>query len=203
MSNDVFWLGAGCLALVELVSGAAITRACLRTTVCIVGTIELGSMRLMRMLCPPRYEVVRSCHKCGSCCTQIVSNPPSLIKRTVLINAYLFAHKLLHNFDVVGRGPDDEVLFSCAHLRSDGRCRIYARRPFMCRNYPVRPFFRQPQLLPGCGYGIASKAVARMRRRACLPIVNPGVTVHHPTRDHDGLDLASDFEWFNDSDGKS
>jgi len=42
--------------------------------------------------------------------------------------------------------------------------------------------------------------VARMRRRAALPIVNPGVTVHHPTREARGeIGRDDDFEWLDDT----
>jgi hypothetical protein len=84
---------------------------------------------------------------------------------------------------------------SCGHLRTDGRCGIYRHRPFLCRNFPVRPLFDEPSVLPGCSYAVAPRPVLEMRARPSLRIVNPGVTVHHPTRTHKGEDERDDFEW--------
>ena len=193
--------GAGYL-LVEWVSRGALTRALLTVAIVAFATAEELAARAVRLVRPPRFVVTGSCHRCGDCCRMIVADPPRLVKDTALLRLLVLYHRALRNFTVTGRGPNDEVIFSCGHLRADGRCGIYARRPLLCRNYPLRPFFTAPQLMPECSYQIAPQAVARMHARASLPIVNPGVTVHHPTRTTRGaLGQSEDYEWLDDTPG--
>lgn len=145
--------------------------------------LDLGAMALVRRVIPPRYALVGRCQKRGVCCESIVGNPPSFVKRRPwawrLFAAY---HRISHNFEVVGRGPDGELIFRCGHLKSDKRCGIYRHRPLLCRNYPRQPFYVPPILLPGCGYRVVHRSLSNHRPRPSLAIVNPTVSVHHPTR---------------------
>lgn len=160
--------------------------------------LELFALSVIRKIFPPQFELVGACQKGGSCCQQIVGNPPKFVKdNTFLLNLFAGYHRVMHRFSVVGRGDDGELVFSCGHLKSDGRCGIYRYRPLICRNYPLRPFFGPPNVLPGCGYQFARREVAKMQTRTSLPILNPGVVVHHPTRAHKGHDLPEDFEWMD------
>ena len=142
---------------------------------------DLACTRLVQRVIKPQYVLGGSCHKRGVCCKSIIGNPPTFIKKSWALRLYAGYHALMHKFEVVGRTEDDGLIFSCGHLRSDGRCGIYRHRPRLCRNYPVLPFFGPPQLLPGCGYKVVPRAVSEMRTRPSLPIIDAHVAVHHPT----------------------
>lgn len=200
MPTDAVFLLLGCFALVELVTRARITRWAWREIARFFIVMELLALAVVRKVFPPQFELLGGCQKSGSCCQQIVGDPPKLVKdNKVLLNLFASYHRVMHRFTVVGRGDNGELVFSCGHLRTDGRCGIYKYRPLICRNYPVQPFFGAPSVLPGCGYQYARREVAKMRGRESLPILNPGVVVHHPTRSHKGHDLPSDFEWVEDA----
>jgi len=190
----------GCFAVLELVLRGGITRRVWFEIVRFFAAFEMAMIALVRLAFPPRYRVLGSCVKCGSCCRQIVADPPRVMKRGALLWLFLAYHRVMHNFEVVGRGPEhDELVFSCGHLGTDGRCGIYWRRPFLCRAYPHRPYFVAPELLPDCSFAVAHRSVARMRRRVGLPLLAAGVSVHHPTRDHKGESLPRDYEWVDES----
>jgi hypothetical protein len=144
--------------------------------------LEIYAVKLVRFVYPPRFEIVGECHKRGTCCKSIIGNPPDWVKRGRWLQLFAAYHRVFHNFQVVARGPNDEVIFSCGHLRSDGRCGIYRYRPMLCRTYPVLPWFDAPKVLPGCGYQVAPRVVTAMKPRASLRIINPRVAVHHPAR---------------------
>ena len=121
------------------------------------------------------------CQRCGDCCEHIVSSPPKILAQGLGLRMYLAFHKLTHNFSVNYRGPNQEIVFKCGHLRNDGACSIYWRRPLLCRRYPLPPDRGQPKVLPNCSYFYTPKVVAKMKSRSSLKILNPIVAVHHPT----------------------
>ncbi len=169
------------LLIYEIATRARLTRLIWNELTRVFILFDLGCQRLVQRVVKPQYVLGGSCHKRGVCCRSIIGNPPNIIKKTWGLRLYAGYHALMHKFEVVGRTEDDGLIFSCGHLRSDGRCGIYRHRPRLCRNYPVLPFFGPPQLLPGCGYKIIPRAVAAMKPRVSLPIVNAHVAVHHPT----------------------
>jgi hypothetical protein len=131
------------------------------------------------------------------CCTLTVGDPPRWLKQKQwLLNLWIAMHQALHNFQPAARGPNDEVIFSCGYLQSNGRCGIYRFRPFLCRHYPVLPFFKEPAVLPGCGYCVLPRVVSKMRAHPRLPILNPRVAVHHPSPVY----LRHDSKTFKDLD---
>lgn len=143
--------------------------------------LDLACARLVQRCVRPRYVLRGRCQKRGLCCQNIVAQPPRLIRRRPrLLQLFAHFHRVMHNFHVVARTDDGGLIFSCGHLKTDGRCGIYRYRPRICRDYPVLPFFGPPQLLPGCGYRVAPRVVAAMRAPASLAIVNPHTAVHHP-----------------------
>jgi hypothetical protein len=192
----------GAYLLVEIVMRGALTRTLFGIATTAFALLDAFGMRVVRLVRPPRFAVLGRCRRCGECCRMIIGDPPGFVKKSVLLDLYVAYHRVAHAFILAGRGPNGEVLLACARQRADGRCGIYARRPLLCRNYPVLPFFDEPKLLPSCGFRIAQRAVARMRPRAALRILNPGVTVRHPTREHAGeLSRDDDFEWVDDTPG--
>lgn len=187
-------------ALVEWVTKGMLTRGFWTLAISSFAALEAAATRVVQLVRPPRFVITGSCYRCGDCCRMIVANPPRLLHKYGLLRLFAAYHRLAHGFVVTARGPAGEVIFSCMHLRADRRCGIYKRRPLLCRNYPVLPFFETPRVMPACSYSVAPRAVALMKTRASLPIVNPGVTVHHPTRPQRGtLGQSDDYEWLDDS----
>lgn len=175
------WIGLVVLALTEVVHRFVLCRLVWREVMRLFILFDLAMTKLVARVIKPRYEIRGSCDKRGVCCTQILGNPPRFVKRSFLLQWFANYHRIMHNFHVVARGPDQELIFRCGHLKTDGRCGIYRYRPRLCRNYPVLPFFEPPRLLPGCGYAVVPRRVGAMRAHPRLPILNPVAAVHHPT----------------------
>jgi hypothetical protein len=189
-------LAALCVFMgVEALSRAAVTRWLWRELLRLFVLADLAAVRLVQKIVPPRYELRGACDQRGVCCTQIVGNPPRFVKRGRLIHLFAWYHQIMHNFHVVARGTDDELIFRCGHLQTDGRCGIYRHRPRLCRNYPVLPWFGPPRLLPGCGFQVVPRGLKAHPR---LPILNATVAVHHPTpprRPGGTGELPEDYHW--------
>jgi hypothetical protein len=182
LSFSLLWpyVTTACL-LAEICSRFAASRFLFREAVRLLTEFDLGCMWALQKVIKPSYEIRGSCDKRGVCCKHIIGDPPRFIKKSFLLRLYAGYHAAMHRFAVVARGPNDELIFACGHLQTDGRCGIYRYRPRLCRHYPILPFFGMPKLLPGCGYTVVPRAVSRMQKRRSLPIVNPQVAVHHPT----------------------
>ncbi len=186
-------------AVVDLATHAGLTRFAWTLAINAAAVVDAFPRVAARRLRPPRFALLGECCRCGECCRRIVADLPSFVKDTPFLSVFVFYHRVLHRFRVTGRGPHGEVIFACDHVRPDGRCAIHTRRPLLCRDFPVLPFFDEPSLLPACTYRVAPREVARMRRRASLRILNPGVTVHHPTRERRGeIGRTEGYEWLDD-----
>ena len=184
---------AAALLTLEVLSRFAMTRVLFKTLGLVFVLLEVGAGRLVRAVIKPEFELLGDCHRCGECCEQIVSDPPSFIKNTRLLRLYLLFHRVTHRFTATHRGPNGEVIFRCGHLLTDGRCGIYHFRPLLCRNYPRVPQMGRPRLLPNCSYQYAPRVVAQMQSRRSLPIVNAHVAVHHPSRSEPSEHRPEDF----------
>jgi hypothetical protein len=186
------------VSMTELITRGAIVRRLLREISCLFVHLELACVSVVRLVYPPRFVLLGECHRRGVCCRHIIGDPPAFVRRTGLLALWVGYHALAHAFHIVGRGPNDEIIFACGHLDADGRCTVYRLRPFICRNFPVLPFFASPQLLPGCGFRVAPRVVAEMENRRSLPIVNPVVSVHHPNAPAGSESLPEHFELVDD-----
>jgi hypothetical protein len=191
------WGIAAALIVAELMTRGLMVRTVWREVVRFFVLFDLQAMRMVQKVKAPRYVLRGGCQKRGLCCTQIVGNPPRFVKQSFLLKLFAGYHRVMHNFHVVGRGPEDSLVFACGHLKSDGRCGIYRYRPLICRNYPVVPYYSAPSVLPGCGYRVVLRDLADAPRREGLRIVNPNVSVHHPTPPHDDAptEAPEDFHW--------
>jgi len=167
----------------EIVSRFWLTKTVWREMTRFFIVMEVAAFKLVQKIYPPKYVLTGECYKRGDCCKAIVGDPPKAVKKNdYLRGLFVGYHAVMHNFHQVARGDNDEIIFACGHLGDDGRCSIYRYRPLLCRNYPVMPFFERPRILPGCGFGTARRVVSKMKPRTSLPILNPVVAVHHPTR---------------------
>ncbi|MBN1961119.1 MAG: YkgJ family cysteine cluster protein [Deltaproteobacteria bacterium] len=199
--SELAYIAIAAIALLILVTKGKILSVIWTAAISVFAELDLAATRFIQMLRPPRFVILGSCFRCGECCRMIMAHPPRLIlNRPTLLRLFSWFHYALHGLIEVARGPNGEIIFSCLHQRPDNRCGIYKRRPLFCRKYPKKPFFEQPQVLPSCSYQVAPLVVARMKKRLSLPILNPGVTVHHPTRlQRDAAGQNEDFEWLDDT----
>lgn len=190
------------LVVLELSSRGRLTRMAWHALASLSAWLELAALALVRLVQRPRYVLLGDCHKCSACCRAIAGDPPGFVKRSpFLLRVFIAYHRAAHGFEAYARGPDGEVVFRCGHLRIDGSCGIYWRRPFICRNYPLRPLYEAPRLLPDCSYRVAHRGVAHARRRPALRILNEHVAVHHPTPDRPSeLGLPEHYELVDLSD---
>jgi len=162
--------------------------------------LELAAERLVRLVKRPRFVLTGQCHHRGVCCQQIVGDPPRFVKRQRwLLELFCRYHLVAHRFRVVGRGPEDELIFSCEHLTAEGQCGIYRFRPYLCRNYPLVPFYEAPKVLPGCGFVPIPRVVLRMKPRLGLNVLNPYLSVHHPSPGVAGESLFEHYQLIDDS----
>ena len=101
-----------------------------------------------------RWVLRGECRQCGTCCREIYLKitPRQLssewfTRLAIRWISWVFDFELLRidrvNFYLV---------FTCKHLRSDGRCGNYFWRPNICRNYPLVDYFDEPRTLPECGF---------------------------------------------------
>jgi Fe-S-cluster containining protein len=109
---------------------------------------------LSRRLFPTRYRLTGHCRQCGQCCRQIIlTMTPAQARSQFFTNlsvrwiSWLFGFRLQE----IDR-EHDSLIFYCRNQRADGKCGVYRWRPNVCRNYPLVEYFREPRLLPGCGY---------------------------------------------------
>jgi len=69
-------------ALIELATGAAITRTLAREFLRAFIYVELGAQALVRKIHRPRFVIMGQCHRRGVCCTQIILRPPQLFHQS-------------------------------------------------------------------------------------------------------------------------
>ncbi len=193
------WVAVFAYILFELITRGALTRVVLAVALGVFAGFERFALLVMRSLRPPRFVLLGECYRCGECCRMITAKLPRWLRAAFLERLFLLYHRLLHNFREVARADDGTIVFACGHLLASGRCGIYRRRPLLCRFYPVLPFFEPPQLMPACSFMVAPRVVARLRVEDELRLINPGVVVHHPTRDdRAALSQEEDYEWLED-----
>lgn len=62
------------------------------------------------------------------------------------MDEYVLVHEML--IPLAGESLENEPVYTCKHLASDGRCSIYEKRPGLCRRYP------NDAPCPSCGFTI-------------------------------------------------
>jgi Fe-S-cluster containining protein len=87
-------------------------------------------------------NLVGECNKCGNCCRFMrfyVRLPKNIVKSFYEFHGCkLFSHK---------KGTMIDVPIFCKHLKENGSCGRYTRRPLICRIYPSNPDLPLPE---GC-----------------------------------------------------
>ncbi len=75
------------------------------------------------------------CTSCGFCCTYVAYdiNPPTTAKRAAEILWHLYHPGVVIYYD--GEDWYGQFMTRCRQLGEDGKCRIYAQRPHICREH--------------------------------------------------------------------
>ncbi|MBT5855515.1 hypothetical protein HOH87_02650 [bacterium] len=109
-------------------------------------------------LFPKTYVIEGACQKRGICCQNIaICLSPSFWKHSWLKRLAQRYYTFVYNFQHIEDLEEHKVIkFKCNYLK-EGKCSIYRRRPFICRQYPALQYFQKPEILPGCGYRIVAK----------------------------------------------
>lgn len=113
---------------------------------------------LARQLLPRRWPLSGSCNRCGRCCRLLAVGVPAWLgRRSRLLAMVRGYYEENYGFVYEGFRADGCVVFSCASLGSDNLCRIYRRRPRLCRQYPDAWGPDRPDLYPECGYRLEDR----------------------------------------------
>ena len=109
---------------------------------------------LKRVLFRTRWKLEGKCKMCGSCCQQIyLKISPRQLGSKLFAKLAIWWICWLFDFILLEVDYDHYYLiFTCKHLREDGKCGNYFWRPSVCRNYPLVDYFEEPKFLPGCGF---------------------------------------------------
>jgi Fe-S-cluster containining protein len=107
-----------------------------------------------KVLFRSRWVLEGKCKKCGTCCKEIYLkiSPRQLSSKLFTELAIRWTSWI---FDFILLRIDYEnyyLVFTCKHLRPDGKCGNYFWRPNICRNYPLVDYFEEPKTLPDCGF---------------------------------------------------
>jgi len=100
------------------------------------------------------WKLEGKCKQCGNCCKEILLKmTPRQISSKFFTNLAIRWITWLFDFILLRVDYENGYLaFTCKHVSSDGKCGNYFWRPSVCRNYPLVDYFKQPCVLPGCGY---------------------------------------------------
>lgn len=102
-----------------------------------------------------KYKITGKCNKCGNCCRQIRAKGMKSEKDLKLMQIILPWYK---RFFIKGEDKNGELILSCKYLNSNGSCKRYFFRPFVCRNYPKKSVGFNGEMPDGCGYTIEKKS---------------------------------------------
>jgi Fe-S-cluster containining protein len=107
-----------------------------------------------KVLFKTRWVLGGKCRQCGNCCKEIyIKISPRQLSSRLFTTLAIKWISWIFDFIVLRKDYDYYYLvFTCKHRRSDGKCGNYFWRPSICRNYPLVDYFKEPKVLPGCGY---------------------------------------------------
>lgn len=100
------------------------------------------------------YEITGSCNKCGECCENIYATY-KYTENEFRIMQFLFpSYKMFYikEFDENGN-----TIFGCKNHSADGLCKIYDKRPKICRKYPQKKLSFYAEMPDGCSYKVNKK----------------------------------------------
>ncbi|MBU1863410.1 MAG: YkgJ family cysteine cluster protein [Candidatus Omnitrophica bacterium] len=93
--------------------------------------------------CSIVYARAGSCLNCGRCCRHVY-----LRDRGKLVSSFheclllVKADTSMRNFVAKGANENGELYFACDLVGRDNRCKVYQKRPMLCRTYPDMSMLR-------------------------------------------------------------
>ena len=102
----------------------------------------------------PQQKIVGQCKKRGVCCQNLAVGVSRRINHSEkLLKIVHWWYQFVYNFKLKGWYKNDGLLiYSCNYLKN-GKCSIYWRRPYICRQYPKSKRIGTTTM-PGCGYSL-------------------------------------------------
>ena len=101
-----------------------------------------------------QYKIEGKCNQCGECCRQIRSHGMKNEKDLKIMQFFLPHYK---RFFIKGKDEDGNLILSCIYLDENGKCKVYNKRPDLCKNYPAKIINCNGIMPEGCGYKIIKK----------------------------------------------
>jgi|GEM_PF-967092 len=125
-----------------------------------------GLDALVRLFQRPRWHITGRCLRCGECCQLLAMGlSPFLLRRPYLQDIIRWYYEINYGFHFEGLAEERWLLFCCPHLDRNNLCRIYFRRPRICREYPSPYQATRPDVPDACGYQLHDAPAPTTRRR--------------------------------------
>jgi len=107
-----------------------------------------------KILFKTQWVLEGKCKQCGTCCREIyLKVTPRQLSSKLFMKLAIAWISWIFDFILLRIDYDNHYLvFTCRHIRADGKCGNYFWRPNVCRNYPLIDYFEKPRLLPKCGF---------------------------------------------------
>lgn len=101
-----------------------------------------------------KYKIEGSCKQCGRCCREIRAYGLKNEKELKIMQFFLPRYR---RFYILRTDDNGDIVLSCKHLKEDGKCGVYNKRPFLCRNYPAKSINFNGEMIDGCGFKVIKK----------------------------------------------
>lgn len=103
-------------------------------------------------------DLVFKCKKCGTCCQALFVEEFGMLAGLCLTEeeAKNFDPKLIAPYIAIGDKKPTTIIYyqlvlsDCPHLNEKNECKIYEKRPLICRVFPVHPDPIRVQIMPKC-----------------------------------------------------
>lgn len=102
-----------------------------------------------------KRRIEGNCIKCGRCCGQIRAYGMKSEKEFNFMKIFFPFYKY---FYITGCFENGDLKLACKHIGEDNLCRIYDKRPNMCKNYPSKYVYANIEMIDGCGYKVIKKS---------------------------------------------
>lgn len=103
-------------------------------------------------------ESTFKCAKCGFCCKTLLTEEHGMVMGLSLTEeeTKLFNPKLIAPFSAIGNKEPETIIFyqltlaQCPHINEKNECRIYEKRPLICKVFPITPKLDKVTITPRC-----------------------------------------------------
>ena len=103
-------------------------------------------------------DLTFKCKKCGTCCRGLFVEEYGVLSGLCLTEeeAKQFDSKVIMPYLAIGDKKPTTIIYyqlvlsDCPHLNGKNECKIYEKRPLICRVFPVHPDLNGIVILPKC-----------------------------------------------------